>query len=99
MTEQQAQNITAFLELARTAIDNAELRIVGATDGKREGLNLVKATSEITAAVYNLCDAVSIIKEYAESVAEKPNNGAATNGVTAGRTVPAEQKTGSDRVS
>lgn len=87
MTDQQAQNIIAFLELARTAIDNAELRIVGLDEKDYPGLALIKAMSEITAAADNLVKAVEIIREYAESVAEKPKDASTTNRATAGKPV------------
>jgi hypothetical protein len=87
VTEQQAQNITAFLELARTAIDNAELRIVGLPESGAPSHPLVTAISEIHAAACNLESAGALIEKYARSIVEKPKDASTVDGATAGRTV------------
>ena len=92
MTEQQAQNIIAFLELARTAIDNAQLRVAGFPDGRTTNTSLVIAMSEIHAASRNLVSAVEVISEYASSLREKPKDASAVDGVAARESVSAKQK-------
>jgi hypothetical protein len=84
MTEQQVQNITAFLGLARNAIDNAELRIVGLPESRAPRHPLITAISEIHAAASNLVSASELINEYARSIAEKPKDASTVDGVAAG---------------
>lgn len=85
MTDQQVQNITAFLELARAAIDNAELRIVGLPESRAPRHPLITAISEIHAAACNLESAAALVKEYAESVVEKHKDASTIDGVAAGK--------------
>jgi hypothetical protein len=92
MTEQQTQNIIAFLELARTAIDNAELRLAGLTDGERAGFTLVKVMSEIAAAAHNLTRVGEVVKAYAELIAEDAQNAATVDRSATGESLAAKQK-------
>jgi hypothetical protein len=87
MTEQQQQNVIAFLGLARTAIDCAELRIAGLEDGTPHGVSLIKAMSEINAGTDNLVRAVQIIFEYAESIVEKSKDASTVDRPAAGNSV------------
>jgi hypothetical protein len=84
ITKQEAQNCIAYLELARTAIDMAEARIVGATDRMRPGLQLCKAAGEIAAAACNLTGCAEEIRKIACDMMEKLDNAAASKRVPAG---------------
>lgn len=92
MTETQVQRCMAYLELARTAIDNAELRIVGAPDSERPPSALIKALGEIVAGVENLKLCTQEISQWAHDEVEKQASASTVDGVAARESVSAKQK-------
>jgi hypothetical protein len=87
MTEQQQQNVIAFLELARTAIDSAELRLVGDTGFDRSELALLKSVGELYAAASNLYKAGMMIRRYIKSMRERREDASAVDRPAAGKSV------------
>lgn len=83
ITEQQAQNCMAYLELARTAIDNAELKIASAVDKEHVGVALSKASGELAAAARNLVNCAEEISKIASETIEKQYGAAASARVDA----------------
>ena len=75
ITEQQAQNCIAYLELARSAIDSAEIHVAGATTNTRPALQLTKAAGEIAAAAHNLTNCAERISRIAQEMMEEQRRG------------------------
>jgi hypothetical protein len=77
IAEKKALDLTAHLSLARTAIDNAELRIIGAITKEDDALQLSRAGSEIAAAASNLRLAAEMILGIAQDKMERLSSAAA----------------------
>src|SRR5258708_39942656 len=97
--ERAVEKAIAFLEPARTAIDSAELAFVGSLTSERPAQQLIKGQSMLAVAARNLEFCASCILEIAQKLAAESKDATAVDRAAAGSTIPAEQKTGGDRVS
>jgi hypothetical protein len=85
-----------FLEAARTALDHAELTIVGASDNERAAPQLLRAMALLNVCVRNVNFCATELHAIAERIAREQKNGEGTQRTASGQPLVSESETKRD---